>query len=197
MSVVIGVDEVGRGCLAGPVYAAAVCFKEPEIVYQNTNPPLFKDSKLISASKREQLASVVRDVSYFGVGIASVEEINTLNILKASLLAMKRAIEGLGLSTGTVFVDGQFKIPNLLSALRQVTVTKGESQHQEIAAASILAKVIRDQKLKELSLQYPNYLLEKHKGYGTREHREAIQKWGPSSIHRRDFKGVKEFFTKA
>lgn len=186
--VIVGVDEVGRGCLAGPVFAAAVVLP-PEYILQK----LFKDSKLLVAKKREELSGLILKVAQVGVAFATVKEIDNLNILQASLLAMKRAVEKLNLEVATVLVDGKFTIPNLPSPFLQKAVIKGDSKHQEIAAASIVAKVVRDDLLVKIAKQYPQYFFEKHKGYGTKLHKKAIQKWGPCKEHRSSFKGVKEF----
>lgn len=186
--VIVGVDEVGRGCLAGPVFAAAVILPTSYI-----SQKLFKDSKLLVAKKREKLSSLILKVAQVGIAFATVKEIDSLNILQASLLAMKRALEKLNLETATILVDGKFIIPNLPNQFLQKAVIKGDSKHQEIAAASIVAKVTRDNLLVKMATQYPQYFFEKHKGYGTKLHKEAIQKWGPCKEHRSSFKGVKEF----
>ncbi|MBE8221757.1 MAG: ribonuclease HII [Bdellovibrionales bacterium] len=186
--VIIGVDEVGRGCLAGPVFAAAVILPH-EYAVQN----LFKDSKLLSIKKRADLSTLILKVAKVGVAFATVKEIDDLNILQASLLAMKRAVEKLNLKKADILVDGKFTIPNLSSQFLQKAVIKGDSKHQQIAAASIVAKVVRDNLLIKMSKQYPQYFFENHKGYGTKLHKEAIKKWGPCKEHRPSFRGVKEF----
>lgn len=184
----IGVDEVGRGCLAGPVFAAAVILP---LEYSNQN--LFKDSKLLSEKKRQHLSKLILNVSKVGIAFASPKEIENLNILQASLLAMKRAVEKLNLQAANVLVDGKFIIPNLQPLFSQKAVIKGDTKHQEIAAASIVAKVTRDALLTQMAKDHPQYFFEKHKGYGTKLHKEAIKKWGPCKEHRSLFKGVKEF----
>lgn len=186
-SPVIGVDEVGRGCLAGRVYAAAVILPEGFIHDGIT------DSKLISEERRLTIASEIRQAARVSVAFAEVEEIDELNILKASLLAMKRAIEGLGVESGTVLVDGNQKIPHLPEAFKQITIIKGDLRAKPIGAASIVAKVERDQEMCRLAQLYPHYGFEKHKGYASETHRLAIQKFGPSAIHRKTFSSVKEF----
>src|SRR4051812_39657082 len=139
---VIGVDEVGRGCLAGPVVAAAVILSYPQ-------KKVFADSKLVPADRREELLKHVESEHRHAVGFASVEEINTLNILHASLLAMRRAVEGLGLlAGGHVLVDGIFKVPGLPEHFTQTTFVKGDSRCEPISAASIVAKVSRDRYMK-------------------------------------------------
>lgn len=183
---VIGVDEVGRGCLAGPVYAAAVIFKSDALNEDVT------DSKLISEERREELAELIFKEHHVGIGFASVEEIDELNILQASLLAMKRAVEALGVKGGHVLIDGNMKIPNL-TGFEQTTIVKGDLRAPPISAASIVAKVTRDRIMKELSGKYPQYGFEAHKGYSTAVHMESIQTHGPCDLHRKSFSGVKEF----
>lgn len=182
---IIGVDEVGRGCLAGPVYAAAVIFKTDEL------SDLVTDSKLISEERREVLAEMICKTHHVGIGSASVEEIDELNILQASLLAMKRAIEALGVKSGHVLVDGNQKIPNL-QGYEQTTIIKGDLRAAPISAASIVAKVTRDHLMKDLGVQYPVYGFEAHKGYSTPVHKNSIATHGPCIVHRRSFAGVKE-----
>lgn len=181
----IGVDEVGRGCLAGPVFAAAVIFREGEELKGLT------DSKLISEKRRNELAILIHGAHQVCIASASVEEIDQLNILNASLLAMRRAVEGLKVSVGHVLVDGNKKIPGLV--LPQTTVVKGDLRVPVISAASIVAKVYRDQLMKDLSESYPGYGFEIHKGYSTAFHKKSIAENGPTQVHRRTFSGVKEF----
>lgn len=182
---VIGVDEVGRGCLAGPVYAAAVALSHHEWDQELT------DSKLLSEDRREYWASRIQATEKFGIGIASVEEIEQLNILKASLLAMKRAIENLNVQTGIILIDGNQKIPNL-TEFEQKTFVKGDLRLAPISAASIVAKVSRDQYMKRLAKVWPQYGFDVHKGYGTPGHRKSIQDFGVTQLHRKTFSGVKE-----
>lgn len=183
---VIGVDEVGRGCLAGPVYAAAVIFKSDSLA------DLVTDSKLLSEERREELAALILKEHHVGIGSASVEEIDEINILQASLLAMKRAIENLNVKTGHVLVDGNMKIPGL-NGFEQTTFVKGDLRVAPISAASIVAKVTRDSLMKELGVKYPVYGFETHKGYSTPVHKESIVTHGPCNIHRKSFAGVKEY----
>jgi len=187
---VIGVDEAGRGCLAGPVYAGALILNE-----KASDPFLsdYKDSKQLSEDRREGLFENLRIYHRVGVGFATEEEIFEINILQASLLAMKRAVFQLGVSEGHVIVDGRERI-NLLSGFSQTTVIKGDQRALPIAAASIIAKVSRDRHLRKMAKTYPNYGFEKHKGYSTKEHQEKIKRFGPCSIHRRSFAGVREFW---
>ncbi|HPI41873.1 MAG TPA: ribonuclease HII [Pseudobdellovibrionaceae bacterium] len=187
MNVEIGVDEVGRGCLAGPVYAAAVIFNGPEL------RDVVTDSKLLSELRRENLSQLIWASHQVSLGFATEEEISELNILHASLLAMKRAVLGLKVQTGHILVDGKFKIPGL-TAFEQTAVIKGDLKIPVISAASIVAKVARDQLMLELDEKYPGYEFKKHKGYGTPLHKEKIKKIGPSPIHRRTFAGVREYW---
>jgi ribonuclease HII len=196
---VIGVDEVGRGCLAGPVYAGAAILQDWQTCKDKSKSAELKkledsltDSKLLTPKKREDLALQIKEVYQISIAWATEEEIEEINIFQASLLAMKRAIEGLGVKSGHVLVDGKFKIPNLSNFL-QTPLIKGDLRAAPISAAAIFAKVARDRKMLELAEKYPNYGLEKHKGYATEVHRNAIKKLGPTPIHRRSFEGVREY----
>ncbi|MCB0348058.1 MAG: ribonuclease HII [Bdellovibrionales bacterium] len=183
---VIGVDEAGRGCLAGRVYAAAV------ILDANKDNTIYTDSKLLSESKREKLAEIIKATAKYGIGYATVEEIDQINIFQASMLAMKRAVDNLGLTHGHLLVDGNKTIPNML-AFEQTALVKGDLRASPISAASILAKVERDRYIYELAKNYPQYGFEQHKAYATKLHKDAIKKWGPLDEHRKTFAGVKEF----
>ncbi len=178
-TVIAGTDEAGRGPLAGPVCAAAVILPEG-LEIEGLN-----DSKKISEKKREKLFDIIceKAISY-GIAYASVEEIDSLNILNASQLAMRRAVEMLNPHPDLVLVDG-----NVARGFdcKAVTVIKGDSISMSIAAASILAKVSRDKVCAELDRQYPEYLLSKHKGYPTKDHMDLVRKHGPSPIHRKTF----------
>lgn len=185
-SPVIGVDEAGRGCLAGPVYAGAVILKSEAGLSEIT------DSKLLSESRREALFDIIISNHHVGIGSATVAEIEELNILNAALLAMKRAVEDLEVRSGHIIVDGIFKIKNL-QGFTQTPLIKGDLRATPVAAASIIAKVSRDRVMKDLALQLPVYGFERHKGYSTEAHKQAIEKYGPSLQHRRTFAGVKEF----
>ena len=178
----IGVDEVGRGCLAGPVCAGAVIL--------NHNRTNYTDSKLLSPKERERLSQDIYKNHQAAVAFASVEEIEKMNILQASLLAMKRAILALKLKEGAVFVDGKYLIPDLNNFV-QTPVIKGDLLINSISAASITAKHFRDQWMIRLNQKYPGYGLSQHKGYPTKVHKKAIQELGPSPIHRKTFAGVK------
>ena len=183
---IIGVDEVGRGCIAGPVAAAAVVFKS------ETDIELYHDSKSIPEKRRRELSESIRRHHEVSIGWATVEEVDSLNILQATFLAMQRAIAGLPYKSGTLLIDGRDKIPNL-GAYEQLPIIKGDQKLRLISAASLVAKVARDQFMIELAEKYRQYGFEKHKGYGTAEHRLQIQKFGPCSWHRKSFGGVKEY----
>ncbi len=187
---VAGVDEAGRGPLAGPVVAGCVIFpSEPEA-------QRYRDSKKLTAKQREKLYTALHDSdAIIGVGITEPTEIDRINILQASLFAMRRAVLDCGKNGGLypdfLLVDGTFKVP---MELPQQPLTKGESKSASIAAASIIAKVTRDRLMAEYHLQYPQYNFQQHKGYPTKAHRAAIAEFGPSPIHRKTFKGVREFY---
>ncbi len=177
--IVCGVDEAGRGPLAGPVYAAAVVLKKGQTI-EGVN-----DSKKLSEKKREELFDkIVSECSAFSVGRASEREIDEINILQATFLAMKRAVDGLSIKPDIALVDGN-QIPPLDCAVK--TVIKGDAKSESIAAASIIAKVSRDRYMKEMAAKYPEYQFEKHKGYGTKLHYEMIEKYGICEIHRKSF----------
>lgn len=183
---VIGVDEVGRGCLAGSVYAAAVILDPTKDLSEYT------DSKRISAIRRTELAARIHLEHKVSVGIATVSEIFKLNIFQASLLAMWRAVQGLKQMQGHVLVDGKFSVPRL-EGFQQIPLIKGDLRAKPIAAASIVAKVARDEEMVRLGEKYPEYGFHTHKGYSTPAHKEAIKRWGVLPIHRRAFAGVKEY----
>ncbi len=187
---VIGVDEVGRGCLAGAVVAAAVILKSP---YKRGRTRYF-DSKAISEKRRGELAAAIRLEHIWSIGVASVEEIDQINILHASLLAMKRAVMGLKLKGGHILVDGKFIIPGLPKRFAQTPLIKGDSRAEPISAASIVAKVARDNWMKRLAEVYPGYGFEVHKGYGTKLHRTKLAELGACELHRLTFAGIGEQF---
>ncbi|MBI5557959.1 MAG: ribonuclease HII [Deltaproteobacteria bacterium] len=181
---VAGVDEAGRGPLAGPVVAASV------ILPADCQYFLFQDSKKLTEKKREQLFATLTAMGIpIGVGVASPEEIDGINILQASLLAMKRAVLALPAMPDFLLVDGTFAVP---LHVNQQTLVKGESKSASIAAASIVAKVTRDRIMLDYHASYPQFNFKKHKGYPTREHRELLVEFGPCAIHRRTFSGVRE-----
>ncbi len=203
---VIGVDEVGRGCLAGPVVAGAVLLPKDWFLPMNelieTYPMIGKitDSKKLDSKTREKLAPWIREnVSAYGIGWCSVQEIDELNIFHASLRAMVRAAEALG-SFSHVLVDGKF-IPKDWAAIQTgagkasaiaTPIIKGDLHSLSIACASILAKVYRDEWMDRLSLEYPGYGFEIHKGYFTPQHQKALKELGVSAIHRRSYAPVRE-----
>ncbi|CRK75277.1 ribonuclease HII [Nereida ignava] len=179
---IIGVDEVGRGPLAGPVVAAAVWLDPGNI------PDGLNDSKKVPLKLRNALAELLPQIADVSIGEASVQEIDELNILRASHLAMERAVAGLDVSADFALVDGNL-IPRDL-AVPARAVVKGDAISQSIAAASIVAKVRRDQLMLSLAQQYPGYGWEKNQGYPTKAHREALQNLGVTPHHRRSFKPV-------
>ncbi len=182
--IIAGVDEVGRGALFGPVVAAAVIL--PNSVLADLAIAGVTDSKLLSAPQRQRLAAQIRSMAIaYQIGYASVREIDRLNILQASLLAMKRAILKLSVQPNFCLIDGNQPIPGL--PIPQKTLVKGDQKSTAIAAASILAKVWRDELLTRLSLRYPQYDFAMNKGYGTSSHRQAIQKYGITPYHRKSF----------
>lgn len=179
VSVLCGVDEAGRGPLAGPVCAAAV------ILPRGIEIDGLNDSKKLSEKKREQLFDVICDKALsFGIAFASVEEIEELNILNAAMLAMNRAIKGLDTSPELALIDGN---RNKGIELPSRCIVKGDAKCADIAAASILAKVTRDRYMLKLAEEYPQYHFEKHKGYGTKLHYEALREYGSSPVHRPSF----------
>lgn len=181
---IAGVDEVGRGALFGPVVAAVVIL--PDAAMQPLLQVGVTDSKQLSAVQRTQLAIQIKQVALdYRIGYASVREIDRLNILQASLLAMKRAILKLKVQPDLCLVDGNQRIPGL--ALPQQSIVKGDQRCLAIAAASILAKVWRDALITRLAVKYPHYDLANNKGYGTPSHRRALSQYGASSYHRRSF----------
>lgn len=184
-SLIAGVDEVGRGALFGPVVAAAVIL--PEHALPELSAAGVTDSKLLSASERQALAQAIRQLAVdCQVGYASVQEIDRLNILQASLLAMRRAIAKLKVQPGLCLVDGNQRIPAL--TIPQQTIVKGDRESLVIASASIIAKVWRDELITRLAIRYPHYGLAANKGYGTPTHRRAIAEHGPTRYHRQSFR---------
>ncbi len=174
-----GVDEVGRGPLAGPVVAGAVILK-PGLRIEG-----LKDSKRLTAKQREALADEIRAKALaFAIGRAEVHEIDRLNILRASHLAMQRAVQGLAIEPSVIYVDGNL-LPSF--AFPAVAVVKGDVTVPEISAGAIIAKTTRDAEMRRLAKHHPGYGFEKHKGYATRAHLAALRQLGPSPIHRLSF----------
>ena len=178
-SVIAGVDEAGRGPLAGPVYACAIIMKEDNIINE------VNDSKKLSEKKREELYDIILEnaVCY---SVASVDEktIDEINILNATMLAMEKAIEGLSVKPDLVLIDGN---QNKNISANNRTVIKGDALSYNIAAASVIAKVSRDRYIREMAEKYPEYGFEKHKGYGTKDHMAILREIGPCEIHRKTF----------
>lgn len=176
--IVAGVDEAGRGPLAGPVIAAAAILN-PQCV-----PAGIRDSKALSEERRNDIADALMKVATVGVGVASVEEIDRLNILQASLLAMTRAVEALPVSPAACIIDGNIK-PKL--ACPAYTVVKGDAKSLSIAAASIVAKATRDRMMRRLAREFPQYAWDSNKGYGVAAHFKALVAYGVTPHHRRSF----------
>ena len=182
MRKIAGVDEVGRGSLVGPVYAAAVIFKK------NIDKSKIKDSKKLSKEKRNILEKYIKKNSIWSIGSASLREIERLNILNASLLAMKRSIKKLKAKPSITLIDGN-KIPDM-KGYKLKCVIKGDQKISEISAASIIAKVTRDRLITKMSKKYKKYAWDKNAGYGTRKHLQAIKKFGISKHHRKSFRPI-------
>lgn len=184
-----GCDEAGRGCLAGSVYAAAVILPDG---YDN---PSLNDSKQLSAAKRKRLRDeIVRDAQAWAVGVVTPEEIDQINILRASILAMHRALDQLQVRPEAIIVDGNRFLP--YRDLPYTTIVKGDGKYQAIAAASILAKTCRDEYMERLAQEFPQYGWQSNKGYPTPQHREAIRQYGVTPYHRKSFDllGSQELF---
>lgn len=176
-----GCDEAGRGCLAGPVVAAAV------ILPERFAHPLLNDSKQLTESQRELLRPIIEaEALSWGIGVCSPEEIDQLNILQASITAMHRAVDQLVLSPELLLIDGNRFRP--YPGIPHECIVKGDATYRSIAAASILAKTERDRMMLELALQYPGYGFAEHKGYPTPQHRAALAELGPSPVHRLSFR---------
>ena len=189
----IGIDEVGRGCLAGPVCAGVVILNDKFPIKH------FVDSKSITEEKREALAAEIKANHHWALGWASVEEVDQINIRQATFLAMTRAVKSLekkikgqfDMKTGTLLIDGRDRVSDL-NHYNQLPIIKGDQHMRCISAASIIAKVARDQLMAELAKEFPVYGFEKHKGYATAIHRNAIEEFKPTIHHRKTFGGVKE-----
>lgn len=177
---ICGIDEAGRGPLAGPVYAAAV------ILPLGLEITGLNDSKKLSEKKREELFDVICEKAVdFSIGIADEKEIDEINILNATFLAMKRAVDGLKIKPDYALIDGN-RYPRI-GGVTEETIVKGDGKSMSVAAASILAKVSRDRYMLEIAEKYPQYCFEKHKGYGTKLHYEMLEKYGISPVHRKSF----------
>lgn len=179
LKLIAGVDEAGRGPLAGPVFAAAVIMSEDKYI------PDIKDSKKLSEKKREKVFDyIIENADYYAIASVDEQEIDEINILNATHKAMNAAVDSLGVKPDYVLIDGN-SIKNM--DLPHQTVVKGDAKVACIAAASILAKVSRDRYIRELSYKYPEYGFDKHKGYGTAAHIDALKRLGPCPIHRKSF----------
>ncbi len=179
-SCICGVDEAGRGPLAGPVCAAAVILPEGAVIEG------LDDSKKLTEKKRERLYDIIKQTAVaYSVAYGTLEEIETVNILEATYLAMNRAIEGLTVKPDFALIDGN-RVPRGI-IIPCETIVKGDSKSMSVAAASVLAKVTRDRLMLEYDKKYPEYNFKKHKGYGTKEHTELIRQYGPCEIHRLSF----------
>lgn len=179
-SCICGVDEAGRGPLAGPVCAAAVILPEGAVIEG------LDDSKKLTEKKRERLYDIIRTTAVaYSVAYGTLEEIETVNILEATYLAMNRAIKGLPVKPDFALIDGN-RVPRGIKIPCE-TIVKGDSKSMSVAAASVLAKVTRDRLMLEYDEKYPEYNFKKHKGYGTKEHTELIRQYGPCEIHRLSF----------
>ncbi len=184
MEMVAGVDEAGRGCLAGPVVAAAV------ILPRGINLPGVTDSKLLTPEERKELEPRIRkEAVAFSIAKVEAEEIDRINILQATFKAMSKAVEALSVRPNILLIDGNKTIPH---PLPQKALVNGDQRSLTIGAASILAKVFRDTLMEEYHNIYPEYNFARHKGYATMEHRSALKKYGSCPIHRKTFKGVRE-----
>ena len=182
MKIIAGVDEVGRGSLVGPVYAAAV------ILNKSINKKLLKDSKSLTKSKREILSKYIKKNSVWSIGKASIKEIQKINILNASLLAMKRAIKKLKKKPTLVLIDGN-KLPKIKN-YNLKSIVKGDQKIPSISAASIIAKVTRDKMITSLGKKFNGYYWDRNSGYGTKQHLKAIKKLGVTSQHRKTFSPI-------
>ena len=182
MKIIAGVDEVGRGSLIGPVYAAAVILKK------SINKKLLKDSKALSKSKREILSKYIKQNSVWSIGKASVKEIERINILQASMLAMKRAVKKLKRKPTLVLIDGN-KVPEIKD-YKLRSIIKGDKKIPSISAASIIAKVTRDKMISNLGKKFKGYYWDQNCGYGTKQHLKAIKNLGITIQHRKNFSPI-------
>ncbi len=182
-SIIAGIDEAGRGCLAGPVVSACVSFSDNIFIEG------IRDSKELTAEQRESLFNEIIRNAFVGIGIIDVELINRINILEASRLAMVKAYKNLGRAVDFLLIDA-LELPEI--KVPQKAIIKGDKKSAVIASASIIAKVTRDRIMKHYHEAYPNYGFGRHKGYATKEHLEALKKFGPCPIHRKNFSPVRD-----
>ncbi len=191
---IAGVDEAGRGPLAGPVVAAAVVF-HPEVLSFEFEEKGVRDSKTLSGKKREELYEfIIQKAQGWGVGIVSEKTIDEINILRASLLAMEEAVKNLKNGPDFLLVDGCHTIDDYPAS--QIAVPRGDQTIISISAASIVAKVTRDRMMLDFHQKFPQYGFDRHKGYGTKLHLEKIREYGPCEIHRRSFRPIREIIEK-
>lgn len=182
-NIIAGIDEAGRGCLAGPVVAACVSFREKVYIEG------IRDSKELSCKQRESLFQEILRQAFVGIGIIDIDLIDRVNILEATKLAMKKAFENMGRKIELLLIDA-LKLPDL--KIPQRAIIKGDQKSASIASASIIAKVTRDRIMKQYHDAFPQYGFDKHKGYATKEHLNALKKFGPCPIHRKSFSPVRE-----
>lgn len=201
---IVGTDEVGRGPLCGPVLACAAIYKDSAFEIPSEKQKQFdliRDSKKLSEKQREELYDFINEHFYIGIGLCDHETIDRINILEASFLSMKKAIQDLRRNMEQtlwgevepkyiILVDGNKQIPNL--SMEQYAVIGGDKLVKSISAASIVAKVTRDRMMEQMHIKYPQYGLDKHKGYGTKVHMDALSKYGPCDIHRKSFAPVRK-----
>lgn len=187
VKLIVGIDEAGRGPLAGPVFAAAAVFDA------SFEDELINDSKKLTEKKREALFSLIKEKALsYGIASCSAEEIDKYNIYEATKIAMKKALEQISVDYDLIITDA---MPLKIPGKNVIAMVKGDAQCMNVAAASILAKVSRDHYMEELDKKYPEYGFAKHKGYGTKAHIEALNKYGPiEGVHRKTFAPVKDFY---
>jgi len=185
---IAGVDEAGRGPLAGPVVAACVILKDLRPKFRNR----IDDSKVLSPKARLKAYDEIRKKAFFGVGITDEKKIDSLNIYKATILTMEKAVKGLGVKPDFLLIDGNLK---LKVPCKKANIIGGDSKSLSIACASIIAKVTRDRIMDKYHKTYPHYGFKYHKGYGTKRHFEALSEYGPSPIHRMTFRPIKHDFS--
>lgn len=182
---ICGIDEAGRGCLAGPVVSAAIIIDKSKI------PSGIRDSKQLTEAKRnEYYKMLISDAAYYSIGTASHTEIDEINILKAAMLSMQRAFDGLSVKPDVVIIDGP-SVPGGLTGfagLKVIPVIKGDDRVKLVACASVIAKVFRDELMVRLDEKYPHYGFKRHKGYATAEHKNNLIQYGSSEVHRKTFK---------
>jgi ribonuclease HII len=189
-----GIDEAGRGPLAGPVVAVCVVLDKDFSLKKNEKLMLVNDSKKLTEKRREELFKIIYEEFYeVGIGICEHTTIDRINILQASFLAMKKALGGLRQKPDFLILDGRFPIPNI--SLKQKAIRRGDESVFSIAAASVIAKVTRDRIMKEMNELYPQYGFSQHKGYGTKFHFDRLLKYGPCPIHRKSFAPVKRLLS--